>query len=147
MEKNITKKLEMLVSNLQNPIFVNEFRVKFYAFYEKVCDKTEIAVKRTTNIYRRTSKYVYGKGRIKRFLITNMDSFEKEHLSIVDMIERQKFEDRKQDYDKCKGRISAIIRANRRMSSLKGADKEKVKSYLGEYITRRRFEKKYELAT
>ena len=147
MEKIITKRLEKFVSNAQNLIFADRFRDKVNAFNEKFVDHTETAIKSIVLKYRKTSKYVAGKERTKRFLISNIGDFEREHISIVNMIEDHRVEDNWEKYLKCKNRISAILRANRRMTSLKATDNERVKSYLNEYITRRRFAKNYQLST
>lgn len=145
MEKKLTKRLEKFVSNAQNHIFAGGLRSKVSALNESVTDGLEKAVKNVTSGYRKVDKYVCGKGRTKRFLMESMGTFEKEHNFIVSMIESGDVKDNWDTYVKCKGRISAILRANRRLNSL--TDNTKVKSYVNEYITRRRFEKKYQLAT
>ena len=149
MKKILTKRLEMFVSNAKNHIFASRFREKANAFNEKINDRTGLAIKSVVTTYRKTYKYVYGKDRIKRFLIGNIGTFEREHITIVNMIEDKKLYpgmDLKENWDKylkCKSRISAILRANRRMTSLKATDRKEVQSYLNEYIRRRRFEPKF----
>ncbi len=144
MEK-LTKRLEKFVSIAQNHIFADGFRSTVNALNEKAADHAEMAIKSIVTTYRRTRKYVYGKDRTKRFLMSNISVFEREHNVIVDMIEHGNVKDNWATYLNCKNRISAILKANRRLNSSKFADSENVKSYLSEYITRRRLEKKYQL--
>lgn len=145
MKNVITKRLEKFVSNAQNHIFASRFREKAGAFNELVLSGSDALIKSVVGTYRKTHKYVYGKQRIKNFLINNIGSFEREHIVIVNMIEDQNVKENWERYLQCKNRISAILRANRRMTSLKATDRKEVQSYLNEYITRRRFAPKYEL--
>lgn len=145
MEKFITKKLEKFVSIAQNHIFASRFLEKARAFNGLVYRGTDTFIKGIVGTYRKTYKYAYGKQRIKGFLINNIDSFEREHVAIVSMIEDQNVKENWERYLQCKSRISAILRANRRMTSLKATDKNDVQSYINEYITHRRFAPKYEL--
>lgn len=150
MEKFITKRLEKFVSDVQNHIFADRFRGKVNAFNEKTMTVVDTTVKFIIVKYRKTSKYVRGKDRTKRFLMRNISAFEKEHYSIVDMIEfgdlRTNSEDRKK-YAVCKSRISAILKANRRLNRMKLTNNENVTFALREHINQHRFAKKYELST
>lgn len=145
MEKFITKRLEKFVSDVQNPIFADRFREKVSAFNDQAGKYSLKAVMGVVRTYRKTCKYVYGKERVKRFLIGNINSFEQDHNEIVNLIESGDVKENWEKYTGCKSRISAILRANRRLNSLKVTNNETVTSYLNEYINRRRFEKKYEL--
>ena len=146
IEKKLTNKLEKFVSNAQNPIFASRFREKAKAFNELLLLGSETLIKRITMTYRKTYKYACGKERVKHFLINNIGTFEEEHTVIVNMIENHNVKDNWERYLQCKNRISAILRANRRMNLLKATDTKTVKSYLNEHITRRRFANKYELS-
>ncbi len=147
MKKIITKKLEKFVSNEQNPIFASRFREKAQFINELVYRGADTILKGIVGTYRKTYKYAWGKQRVKSFLISNIDSFEREHIVIVNMIERQNVKENLERYLQCKSRISAILRANRRMTSLKATDKNDVQSYINEHITHRRFAPKYVLTT
>jgi hypothetical protein len=141
-EKILTKRIEKFVSNLKNPIFADRFLGKLSAFNQGVGDGTEKAINCIVKTCRKVSKYTYGKDRIKRFLINNINDFEKDHNYIVDVIEVGDVKDNLERYLACKGRISAILRANRRMNLL--TDNTRMQSYINEYLTRQRFEKKYQ---
>jgi hypothetical protein len=147
IEKKLTNKLEKFVSAIQNPIFANRFRSKLESSLSVTSSVIESSAKLVINRYRKAYKFVYGKERVKRFLLDNIKDFEKDHQMLVSWIENGDVYENKSSYVKCKNRISAILKATRRLNSLKVADKHRIKSYLNEHINNKRFEKKYELAT
>lgn len=147
MEKFITKKLEKFVSDVQNSIFADRFRVKISTLNEGLGTATDVAVKFVIVKYRRTRKFVRGKVRTKRFLIGNINAFESEHNKIVYMIENGDVRDNWDEYLVCKRRVSAIIRANRRLNRMKVTNNENVCSIIHEHINQQRLAKKYELST
>lgn len=147
MKNVITKKLEKFVSNVENHIFVVRFRAKIDAFNENMFNNTDIVIKTVVTKYRKVYKYTYGKGRVKNFLINNINDFEKDHNYIVCVIENGDVKDNWERYSSCKNRISAILRANRRMNLMKVTDNKTVQSYLNERAHQRILLKKYELST
>lgn len=150
MEKFITKKLEKFVSNVQNSIFASRFvrfRGKVSALNESTGEKMEFVIRRFALKCRKAYKYAYGKERTKRFLIQNINAFEHEHNQIVRWIENGGIKDNWTDYELSKARISAILKANRRLNRMNVTNNENVTSVLNEYINQRRFAKKYELST
>ena len=147
IEKKLTNKLEKFVSAIQNPIFANRFRDKLEARLLVAGTHMETGLRFVVNKYRKTYKFVYGKDRVKAFLINNLGAFEIDHQKIVNWIENGDVEDNKESYVECKNRISAVLKATRRLNSLKVTDNEKITSYLNEYINRKRFSSRYKLAT
>ena len=171
--KNITKKIEKFVSNFENHTFVRRFNKRvdiLFDYYDSLAfvkilrqkgdilvSHMEVAggylimlVEKIVLYYRKLSKYINGRRRIKTFLINNISSFETEHKQIVTLIESRDIEkvDNWEKYLKCKSNISAILRANRRMIDFKIlTTDEEAKSYINEYINKQRFSKKYELST
>lgn len=171
--ENITKKIEMFVSNFENLTFVRKIKNKFTvlcnhydnnAFVKKLnviggimVNYMEIAggyvllfAKKIVLNYIRLDKYINGRRRVKAFLINNIASFEIEHKKIVGLIESRDIEEPRnwESYLKCKSNVSAILKANRRMRAFNIlTDDEETKSYLNEYINHKRFSKKYELST
>ena len=147
MEKKLTNKLEKFVIAVQNPIFADRFRVKLESKLLGVGTHLETSIKFVSNKYRKTCKFVYGKDRVKLFLINNIGAFERDHQQLVHWIESGNVNENKEAYVKCKNRISAILKATRRLNSLKVTDNERITAYLNEHINRKRFSKRYELAT
>jgi hypothetical protein len=147
MEKKLTNKLEKFVTTIQNPIFANRLRVKLEEGFVGIGVCMEAGLKVVANKYRKTYKFVYGKDRVKTFLINNMGAFERDHQKIVSWIENGNVSDNKESYVECKNRISAVLKATRRLNSLKMTDNITITAYLNEHINRKRFSKKYELAT
>ena len=147
IEKKLTNKLEKFVNAIQNPIFASRFRDKLEARLLVAGTHMETGLRFVVNKYRKTYKFVYGKDRVKAFLINNLGAFETDHQKIVNWIENGDVEDNKESYVECKNRISAVLKATRRLNSLKVTDNEKITSYLNEYINRKRFSSRYKLAT
>jgi hypothetical protein len=147
MEKKLTNKLEKFVIAVQNPIFADRFRVKLESKLLGVGTHLKTSIRFVSNKYRKTYKFVYGKDRVKKFLISNMGSFERDHQQIVEWIESGNVSDNKKSYVECKNRISAVLRATRRLNSQKVTDNLTITAYLNEHINSKRFSKKYELAT
>ena len=147
IEKKLTNKLEKFVNAIQNPIFASRFRDKLEARLLVAGTHMETGLRFVVNKYRKTYKFVYGKDRVKAFLINNLGAFEIDHQKIVNWIENGDVEDNKESYVECKNRISAVLKATRRLNSLKVTDNEKITSYLNEYINRKRFSSRYKLAT
>jgi len=147
MEKIITfttKLLEKFVSDLQNDNFANRLKEKAILLDKNM----EFAFKKVVLTYKKVVKYSNGKLRVKHFLIDNLDSFEREHKIIVNLIENHNVEAKWDEYTRSKSCISAILRANRRMGLLKITDNDEVKSYINQHICHRRFEnRRYKLAT
>jgi len=147
MEKSITKRLEKFVSNAQNHIFASRFRDKLKASELSLGIYVETGLKKVAIKYRKAYKFAWGKERVKKFLMNNISSFERDHQRIVNMIEYGDVKENFNSYLQCKNRISAVIKATRRLSSLKVTDNETITSYLNERINRKRFSSKFELAT
>ena len=150
MENNvkisITKRLEKFVSNREYYIFARIFRDKILSLNETVGSKLEYAVKRSFLAYTKAYKKLNANIRTKNFLINNIDAFEYEHNKIVQLIESNSVRERWDYYLLIKSRISAILRANRRLNKLKITNNRAVQSYLADYINQKRFVKKYELS-
>lgn len=142
----ITKKLEKFVSTRQNLIFARIFREKLPALNDKIGAKVENAIKRIVLLYRKYYKQATANTRTKLFLIENINAFENEHNKIVYLIESNCVKERWDEYLVIKSRISAILRANRRLNKLKITSNKAVQSYLNDYINQKRFAKKYELS-
>ena len=141
----IIKSMEKFVSNLQNDTFASKFKENLIKFN----DRLEMAVKFIILTRRRFYKYSDGTLRVKRFLIKNIRDFEKDHRMIVSLIDDRSLDDEgnMERYLKCKNRVSATLKANRRIMSFKVMNNDEMKSYLNEYIFRKRFFNNYELAT
>ena len=137
--------MEKFVSNLQNDTFASKFRRMLMKFN----DYLEMAVKFIILTRRRFDKYSNGMLRVKRFLMKNISDFEKDHRMIVSLIDDRSLDDEgnMERYLRCKNRVSATLKANRRIMSFKVTNDDEMKSYLAEYIHRKRFSNTYELAT
>jgi|LakMenE01Jun11ns_1017448.scaffolds.fasta_scaffold9955040_2 hypothetical protein len=147
IEKKLTNKLEKFVNAIQNPIFASRFRDKLEARLLVAGTHMETGLRFVVNKYRKTYKFVYGKDRVKAFLINNLGAFEIDHQKIVNWIENGDVEENKESYVECKNRISAVLRATRRLNSFKLADNITITAYLNEHINRKRFSSRYKLAT
>jgi hypothetical protein len=73
IEKKLTNKLEKFVNAIQNPIFASRFRDKLEARLLVAGTHMETGLRFVVNKYRKTYKFVYGKDRVKAFLINNLD--------------------------------------------------------------------------
>ena len=137
--------MEKFVSNLQNDTVASKFRRMLMKFN----DYLEMAVKFIILTRRRFDKYSNGMLRVKRFLMKNISDFEKDHRMIVSLIDDRSLDDEgnMERYLRCKNRVSATLKANRRIMSFKVTNDDEMKSYLAEYIHRKRFSNTYELAT
>ncbi len=141
MKNEITKRIEKFVYNFKNHTFASRFNETLLILNNYL----EMGVKNTILSHRKLNKYTYGKLRVKNFLINNICNFENEHKVIVILVESHCIEEEGnwKNYLKSKNRIASILKANRRMRSLKMlTDDEEMKLYLNEYINRRRFGKR-----
>jgi hypothetical protein len=142
--KNITKKLEIFVSKIENHIFVVKLMSKVSHLHNVNMEKTEVFLNFVVKKYRKLVKFVYGKERVREFFVNNIECFSHNHSVIVNMIENGDVNTNWEKYLICKNNISATLKANRKFASkITGSE---VKSYLNDYITKQRFVKKYELA-
>jgi hypothetical protein len=144
MKNLITNWIDKFEFNFDYSIFAGRLRNKILKFHNVHSVNVDLLITKIVVSNRRFGKFLNGNTRVKAFLTTLFESFEKEHETMFSMIEFKEVSRDEQRYLLCKHRISAIIRAKRRFSKIRN-NKEEMKSFLEQYINNKRFAVKYKL--
>jgi hypothetical protein len=144
MKNLITNWIDKFEFNFDYSIFAGRLRDKILRAHNVHSVNVDMLITKIIVGNRRFGKFLNGNSRVKFFLTTILESFEKEHELMVSMIEFKEVGRDEQKYLMCKHRISAIIRAKRRFSKIRN-NKEEMKSFLEQYINNKRFATKYKL--
>lgn len=157
MKKNVTKLIENFGLKLENNTFVigivdqfHKVNTRIAPYADKFNKDAYFFLCKTRTKAKRSYKYVFGKIRLREFMIESIHRFDKEHSAMVSIIEEGKLSDDKKskEYADHKQRIAIILRANKRISGKRITNDELVKSYINRYIHNSRMDKnKYSLAT
>lgn len=157
MENKLTKLIENFGLKLENNTFVvgisdkfDKIGQKLSPYASKLNEDAHFFLCKTRTKARRPYKYLFGKIRLREFMIQSIRTFDKEHAAIVHIIEEGKLIDgqKSKEYAGHKQRIGIILRANKRISAKRITNCEMVKSYINTYIHNSRIDKnKYSLAT
>lgn len=157
MENKLTKLIENFGLKVENNTFVTGISDKFdkigqklSPYANKLNEDAHFFLCKTRTKAKRSYKYLFGKVRLREFMIGSIRTFDNEHSAMVSIIEEGKLTDSKKskEYAERKHKISIILRANRRISAKRITNCEMVKSYINTHIHNTRLDKnKYSLAT